>query len=335
MARIVLDYEVPAEQNGALGSRVHVVLVYDKQNPNLDGSYNVTDARGTYRRIDTSGNVVSVDKIIKITPLGSADSHDNTIHIDDGMPFFDAKGISFRIDSKNHSRDGNGHVRFHYKNDRYLEVGNIRSAQNVAESQVCFVSGTMIQTSHGEVAVEALSVGDAAVTASGALRPIRWLGHRTIDCRNRLRSHEVMPVHISAHAFGPSRPVRDLFVSPGHAICVDVLGEVLIPAGLLVNGSSIRQVEVDSVTYWHVELDSHDVILAENLPAESYLEMGNRAFFAEEGVVALCASPDAQVLTHADFCRPYVDGGAVLDAVRAQLQARATAIVAGEGRRAA
>ena len=45
----------------------------------------------------------------------------------------------------------------------------------------------------------------------------------------------------------------------------------------LVNGTTITQVEVDEVTYWHVELDSHDVILAEGPPAESYLEMGNRA----------------------------------------------------------
>ncbi len=112
---------------------------------------------------------------------------------------------------------------------------------------------------------------------------------------------------------------------------------MLIPAGLLVNGSTIFQVEVDTVTYWRVELETHDVILAENLPAESYLDMGNRGFFKEADVVDLAAGPDADPAqrTHADFCRPYVDSGPVLDAVRARLEARAAAIVAGEERQAA
>ncbi len=87
----------------------------------------------------------------------------------------------------------------------------------------------------------------------------------------------------------------------------------------------MRRVEVDEVTYWHVELDSHDIILAENLPAESYLEMGNRGFFNEATIVDLAAGPDALPAqrTHADFCRPFVGGGHILDAVKAQLRRRA------------
>ena len=184
---------------------------------------------------------------------------------------------------------------------------------------VCFASGTLIQTAKGNVAVEHLAIGDLVVTASGHARPIRWLGHRTIDCRRNSRRTDVLPIRIAAHAFGSGRPARDLFVSPGHAICVDACGDVLIPAASLVNGTTIVQVEADEVTYWHVELDSHDIILAENLPAESYLEMGNRSFFAERGVVALAASPDAPVRTHADFCRPFHENGAVVEAVRATL----------------
>ena len=139
-----------------------------------------------------------------------------------------------------------------------------------------------------------------------------------------------MPVRIVAHALGEGRPSRDLFVSPGHGICVELMGEILIPAGALVNGTTIRQEDVDAVTYWHIELDSHDVILAEDLPAESYLDMGNRAFFADD-VVALNAAPDAKVVTHADFCRPFVANGPLIEAVKARLQERA-AIVAGSSR---
>ena len=193
---------------------------------------------------------------------------------------------------------------------------------------VCFVSGTRIATTRGEVAVEDLAVGDVAVTVSGAQRSIAWLGHRTIDCRRHKDRAAVLPVRIAAHALGANRPARDLVVSPCHAICVDVAGEVLIPAIALVDGVGIVQLDVARVTYWHVELEGgHDILLAENLPAESYLEMGNRGFFAEAEAVALHARPDAPVATHDDFCRPFVDGGPLLDAVRARLSGRSRAAI--------
>ncbi len=141
-------------------------------------------------------------------------------------------------------------------------------------------------------------------------------------------------MRISAHAFGPNKPARDLYGSPGHAICIDMLGGVLIPAGSLVNGSTV-QVDVESVTYWHVELDEHEIILAEGSPAESYLEMGNRDFFAENGTVALAASPDTTERTHADFCRPYYAIGPLVEAVRHRLSAQAASLQYRDDRRAA
>ncbi len=188
----------------------------------------------------------------------------------------------------------------------------------------CYCTGTLIRTARGDVATEQLVVGDLVVTASGEHRPIRWIGSRLTHPRRHARPNEAQPIRISAHAFGENRPARDLRVSPGHSLCVDVVGEVLIPAGVLVNGTTITREDVDHVTYWHVELDSHDILLAENMPAESYIEMGNRGFFAENGVVALDASPDAPVVTHADFCRPFHAEGALVEVVRAQLAIRAT-----------
>jgi hypothetical protein len=204
-------------------------------------------------------------------------------------------------------------------------ANNSNGLVTITPSVTCYCRGTLIRTAHGEKVVEELKIGDLLVTASGAHRPIRWLGHRRTDCRNHPRPNEVMPVSIAAHAFGPDKPVRDLFVSPGHSICIDLLGEVLIPACALVNGTTIRQLEVDEVTYWHVELDSHDIIFAENLPAESYLEMDNRRFFQENDVTALDAVPDADAATrtHADFCRSFHDHGPFVDVARAQLRARA------------
>ena len=213
------------------------------------------------------------------------------------------------------------HFLTEYASDLDVTLGS--ADHSFGANLACFIQGTRIGTSRGEVAVEHLAIGDLVVTASGAHRPINWLGHRTIDCSSHPRPDEAWPVRITAHAFGPNRPARDLLVSPGHAICVDVGGEVLMPAGVLVNGTTIQQLEIDEVTYWHVELETHDVILAENMPAESYLEMGNRSFFAEADVTRLVASPDASISTHADFCRPFFAEGPVLDAVRAQLNRRA------------
>jgi Hint domain len=186
---------------------------------------------------------------------------------------------------------------------------------------VCFTSGTRIRTEHGEVAVEDLKVGDLVVTSSGSSRPIVWLGHRKIRCASRENPRDAWPVRVSAGAFGEGKPERDLYLSPGHAICVDCVGEVLIPVGKLVNGATITREVRETIDYWHVELESHDVLFAEGLEAESYINVDNRLFFAGD----LASAPDA---AHGleDYCRPFVEGGPVLGAVRAQLEARAEAL---------
>ncbi|WP_342149832.1 Hint domain-containing protein [Methylorubrum sp. SB2] len=188
---------------------------------------------------------------------------------------------------------------------------------------VCFASGTRIRTPKGEVRVEELSVGDTVLTASGAHRPIRWLGRRTIDCAGRADLTQVLPVRIARDAFGDGRPARDLLVSPAHAICINILGEVLVPACRLINGTTITQVAVEEITYWHIELDSHDILLAEGLPSESYIECGNRAFFDDAPVTDLNAAPDMRPSGREAFCRPLHEGGPLVDAVRERLSDRA------------
>jgi hypothetical protein len=194
---------------------------------------------------------------------------------------------------------------------------------------VCFTTGTLIRTSRGDIAIESLSVGDLAVTASGEHRPIRWIGSRRMDCRRHPNPTHVMPVRIRAGALGINRPARDLLVSPGHSIAFDLLGEILVPASALINGCTIVQEDVESITYWHVELETHDLILAEGQAVESYLEMGNRTFFGGGSVIDLSALPAAistASRTHADFCRPFYDNGAFIEVVRTQLRARAEAL---------
>jgi hypothetical protein len=69
----------------------------------------------------------------------------------------------------------------------------------------------------------------------------------------------------------------ELFLSPNHAVH---LNDVLIPIRHLLNGSTITQVPMDHVTYYHIELPSHDVVLAQGLPAESFLDLRDGSNYA-------------------------------------------------------
>lgn len=113
-------------------------------------------------------------------------------------------------------------------------------------------------------------------------------------------------------------PSRELFLSPDHALLVD---DVLIPVKYLINGTTIAQIEVDGVGYYHVELERHDVVFAEGLPAESYLDTGDRANFANGGVV-VSAYPD--FVWEAEGCAPLAVTGAAVSAARRRV-ARAAA----------
>ena len=196
---------------------------------------------------------------------------------------------------------------------------------SVTSTVVCYAAGTLIRTPRGDVPIETLTAGDVVVTASGEYRPVKWVGHRVIDCRGHSNPKAVLPVRIAAGAIGPNQPSEDLLVSPAHTICVDLLGETLVHAAHLVNGASIAQIEVDEIDYWHVELESHDLLVANNLAAESYIEMANRAFFVEGGAT-LPAYAAGVGRTFDDFCRPVMLDSADLAFVRRRLLARAEAI---------
>jgi hypothetical protein len=183
----------------------------------------------------------------------------------------------------------------------------------------CFMAGSRIAASNGAVRIEDLSVGAMVMTVSGESRPVRWLGHRGIDCTRYRDPTVVWPIRIRAGAFAEQQPTRDLWVSPGHSILVD---GVLIQAGKLVNGATIVQVPRERVDYWHVELDSHDILLSEGLASESYLDTGNRTAFANGGAF-LEAYPDFQPKHANDTCVPLHLDGPMVERARAALLERA------------
>jgi hypothetical protein len=133
----------------------------------------------------------------------------------------------------------------------------------------CFADGTRVLTERGEVAVEALRVGDRVAALSGRLARVVWIGRRRVAAGALVR--------VDAGAFGAGVPHRALWLSPDHAVLVD---GVLVPVRYLVNGADIVAGEVAGAGYWHVELAAHAVLLAEGLACESYLDTGNRAGLA-------------------------------------------------------
>jgi len=146
-----------------------------------------------------------------------------------------------------------------------------------------------------------------------------WIGRRHVDCRHHAQPLEVWPVRVSAHAFGPRMPHRDLVLSPDHSVFVD---DVLIPIKHLINGETVVQEPVDTITYYHVELGEHDVLSAEGMSVESYLEDGARSEFDNvEGAIA--PRPDfARRRWEAWGCAPIVVTGPKLAAVAARLRDR-------------
>ncbi len=190
---------------------------------------------------------------------------------------------------------------------------------------VCFAAGTRIATPEGQLAVERLAVGDRVLTHFAGERRVRWIGHRAIDCRGQPDPTAMFPVRVAAGAFGDGLPRRDLYLSPGHALFID---GVLIPVKCLLNDATIIQVPTDTVTYYHIELDEHDVVFAEGLAAESDLDTGNRPSFVNGGA-SLTLFPEFEAAAwETQGCAPLKIIGETVGRARELLAARAAGPVA-------
>ncbi|WP_368417295.1 Hint domain-containing protein, partial [Falsiroseomonas sp.] len=192
---------------------------------------------------------------------------------------------------------------------------------------VCFASGTRILTATGEVAVEQLRPGDPVVTLAGRglpVKPVLWVGRRHVVLAGRADAAEMAPIRIKAGALGPNTPKRDLLVSPDHCLHLD---GALVPARLLVNGRSVvAEIGMAEVTWYHVELETHEVLVAEGAAAESWLDCGNRSWFQNAPVALLTVPGNLDAVgtgwdaTRA--CAPLVHGGEQLARIRAAIEAR-------------
>ena len=206
-----------------------------------------------------------------------------------------------------------------------FDFGTIVAAQTLAGANAgngsltlslvpCYCRGTLIRTSRGEMPVEVLAIGDSVVTASGARRPIRWIGRRAYSRRFLASNPGAQPVRIRAGALAEGVPRRDLLVSADHAMFLDGM---LVPAGCLVNGTTIlRDRGPERLEYYHVELETHDVILAEGAPSETFMDDDSRGLFHN---AAEFTALYPQQASPAWFCAPRVEHGPELEALRRRL----------------
>jgi hypothetical protein len=134
----------------------------------------------------------------------------------------------------------------------------------------CFLRGTKILTADGERKIEDLAIGDLLPAKFGGLRPIQWIGRYPIKKSDPSKSwvKDALPVRIARSALAPDVPHTELYVTGGHCLLID---GVLVPANMLINGTTIARCEAvgGELEFFHVKLESHDVIYAAGAPAET------------------------------------------------------------------
>lgn len=161
----------------------------------------------------------------------------------------------------------------------------LSALDTATELPVCFGSGARVATPQGSAYVEALCIGDAILTHDGRAVAVKWVGRQTLVPRfSRLRM-----IRVAEGALGDGLPLRDLVLTADHALMLD---GVLVNAGALVNGTTVIEVAAADlpgrVTVYHIETETHDIILAEGTPAETFIDyVGRQAFDNYAEYVAL------------------------------------------------
>ena len=220
-------------------------------------------------RLGGGDDTINVQAGADIGKINGGAGHD-TLNITDGR---------FRVDWGTDGPDG-GKGTIIYLNEDGSETGETTAFRNI-EMVTCFTPGTRIITARGMRPIEDLQIGDPVWTLDAGLQPVRWIGRVTVPAHGPFA-----PIRIAAGALGNS---RDLTVSPQHRMLLDGwrvelhcgTGEVLAPAKGLVNDTTIRPAPADTVTYIHLMFDSHQIVMAEGIPSESF-QPGEQALSAME-----------------------------------------------------
>lgn len=193
----------------------------------------------------------------------------------------------------------------------------------------CFTPGTRIRMKRGEKRVEEIVVGDEVMTLDRGPQTVRWVGRVEVDAAVLRARPEFRPILIRKGALGVMMPERDMMVSPQHRILLGgwraelICGEpqVLAAAAHLVDGDGVRVAEgLRSVTYVHLQLDQHEILLSDGVPTESL----------NPGEMAMAALPEqSQVELQALF--PELEGQGALAPARPLAYRREVEAILGVG----
>jgi hypothetical protein len=188
-------------------------------------------------------------------------------------------------------------------------LSNVEGVLGQTFTVYCFAEGTMIACPEGERAIETIRPGEMVLNAKGEAHTVRFVGRRELSFAEGA-AHA--PVVLPAGCLADGVPSRDLRVSPDHAIAID---GVLVTARALIGGP-IRQECVDSVVYYHIQLDGHDVVLADGTPCETLLDADDPVGFDNAG-----DAPITDVFLAP--CLPRMSQGEAVEAIRARIRERA------------
>lgn len=179
----------------------------------------------------------------------------------------------------------------------------------------CFLAGTHISTPKGDVAIETLKAGDEILTADGRQTKVKWLGVQDVNTKLSNPAN-VNPILIKANALADGVPARDMRISGDHALAID---GVLYNADTLINGRTITRVTSMPLTgfnYYHVETEGHELLLAENTPAETFIDYAGRDSFIN--------GDEATSENIAEMPMPRISSARLVDpSLKAHLDARA------------
>ena len=147
-----------------------------------------------------------------------------------------------------------------------------------AKTSPCFTPGTLIATDRGMKPVETLKRGDRLVTRDNGLKRIYWAGKRSFTYHDLMEAEGLRPILVRAGSFGDGYPMRDMVVSPQHRFLVGprtspLMGgenEALVAARHLVDHRKVKPAAMLGVTYIHLLLNAHEVILANGAWTESF-----------------------------------------------------------------
>lgn len=142
----------------------------------------------------------------------------------------------------------------------------------------CFAEGAEIATPRGPRRVEQLRAGDRVLTEDGRNVAVAWIGSSRYSREQAAREARLRPVHLHAHALGPGLPERELVLSPQHRIVVEgaacelLFGteRAFVVARHLPEPFASQPEPEAELVYYHLLLETHEILVANGLPAESF-----------------------------------------------------------------